>query len=387
MKKVFIILILLLCSCTSGNTGTEDTVYGEYPDIVVTDLEKEENMLWYATYAAVNDYVTIKPVKYRTALLGDKVKVYVVDETGNMREKGSPYYYPVILDGIPCGYVAVYNGENDIYTDYYYGGINPHNLTADQMYAVCGDTGITSRELNYDDQKNNRTYEFIDDLTKNYAVLIENDGTRYIVTEDKAYDLLERKEAEDNDHIEQIRQLLPTSGMYELHVIPDEMVYENHRIYVVENKLSEKDRNEYRKAVKDYIRKFDELSKASVGEMLNSWEVIVNTDLSRTVVKDINPAFFPVIMNGEVITIISASSTDGLIECVGMQPAFTLISENWKSLNKHDFLVLRDNTFSYRNSVCLTKDDKILPVSKNGTTVPDIMNDVIAEVSAYIAER
>ena len=120
--------------------------------------------------------------------------------------------------------------------------------------------------------------------------------------------------------------------------------------------------------------------------MLNSWEVIVNTDLSRTVVKDINPAFFPVIMNGKVITIISASSTNGLIECVGIQPAFTLMSENWESLNKHDILALRDNTFSYRNSVCLTKDDKILPVSKNGTVMPDIMNDVIAVISEHIGE-
>ena len=118
MKKLcLIILIILLCSCSTDNSGIRETVYGEYPDIVTSESEKEENMFWYAMYSATNDYLKITPIKYETALIGSKATVYIVDEAGNMREKGSPYYYPIILDDIPCGFVAVYNGENDLYTD------------------------------------------------------------------------------------------------------------------------------------------------------------------------------------------------------------------------------------------------------------------------------
>jgi len=387
MKKLcLIILIILLCSCSTDNSGIRETVYGEYPDIVTSESEKEENMFWYAMYSATNDYLKITPIKYETALIGSKATVYIVDEAGNMREKGSPYYYPIILDDIPCGFVAVYNGENDLYTDYYYGGINSHGLSDEQMYAVCGDTGITTRDLNYDDQKNNRTYEFIDDLNKKYAVLIENDGSRYIITEDKTYDLLERKEAESDEYAEQIRQLLPAGEAPEFFRIPDEMIYENRTIHVVENKLSDKDRNQYKKAAKDFAGKFDDLKKATVGEMFNSWEVIVNTDLSRTVVSDINPAYFPVIMNDELVTVISVSSVNGSMECIGMPATYTLVSENWNSIKNQSFLVLRDNTFSHRNSVCLTNESIISPASGNGTAVPDIMNDVIEIISTYIGE-
>ena len=120
--------------------------------------------------------------------------------------------------------------------------------------------------------------------------------------------------------------------------------------------------------------------------MFNSWEVIVNTDLSRTVVSDINPVYFPVIMNDELVTVISVSSVNGSMECIGMPATYTLVSENWNSIKNQSFLVLRDNTFSHRNSVCLTNENIISPAFGNGTAVPDIMNDVIEIISTYIGE-
>ena len=394
-KLVFILLasIIILSACSSGQKPKHPkTVYGQMPVIAVSEEQKQENMFWYASYTAANFYLKMEKelVSFTKAYIGERVEVYVVDENGQLRQKGSPYYYPVILDEIPRGYVAVYSGENDLYTTFYYGGLNPYGISDTQMYALCGGTGITSLRTTYDDQKNGRTYEFARDLTKPFIILSKGDLQDYIITEDAVYDFMERKRIDETDeYISSLREKLKDMDDYQIHELPEEMEYVNDKVYYVENVLSDAQDQENRSAALEYISSLPDFSKEknriSIGEMINSWYVIVNTDLSRTVMKDINPAVYPLLQDGKPQLFIRVIREYDQITCTGIPGGFMLIQDNWDQL-KGDYLHVRDNIYQVFNSLIITENELIYDESFDPPIFPILFHGITDELKKHLGE-
>ncbi len=396
MKRSIILLLfaLVLCSCTDqmSEPKNEKTICGEMPVITVSDQQKEENMLWYASFTAANNYLNTVRTKYDKAYIGDRVPVYVVDETGTLRDMGSPFFYPIILDELPYGYVSVYSGADDLYTPGYYGGPNPWNISDTQMYALCSDSGIHTLQTDYDDQKNGRTYEFVENLNKKFAILMENGEKRLIITEDSVYDFQERKKTDSADeYITAVREMVRNSSEYQLHELPSEMAYENKTVWYVENILSDSDNDANVKKVSEFVNELPDFKgeekRVKISDRVNSWYVIVNADLSRTVVSDINPAYYLILINGVFsgVSISVMSDNDG-IHCPWSSSSFPLLNENWKSVKKTDYIVLRDNMFSYQNSLIITSDETIYPQLRIGETgsVPELYADIVDHMKMYL---
>jgi hypothetical protein len=159
----------------------------------------------------------------------------------------------------------------------------------------------------------------------------------------------------------------------------------------VENILSDSDNDANVKKVSEFVNELPDFKgeekRVKISDRVNSWYVIVNADLSRTVVSDINPAYYLILINGVFsgVSISVMSDNDG-IHCPWSSSSFPLLNENWKSVKKTDYIVLRDNMFSYQNSLIITSDETIYPQLRIGEigSVPELYADIVDHMKMYL---
>ncbi len=119
--------------------------------------------------------------------------------------------------------------------------------------------------------------------------------------------------------------------------------------------------------------------------MINSWYVIVNTDLSRTVMKDINPAVYPLLQDGKPQLFIRGIREDDQITCTGTPGGFMLIQDNWDQL-KGDYLHVRDNIYQLFNSLIITENELIYDKSFDPPIFPILFHGITEELKKHLGE-
>lgn len=408
MKKVLLLLlgILLLTGCQShrNNVIHEKTVYGEMPVISVSEQEKEENMKTYASYLAITEYLPLFQQTHKESIesifLGDLVDIYIVDN-GELRKKASPYLYPILINGQPWGVVIVYNGKDDINNvNALYGGLNPFNIGEDQM---CGYVSHTSYA-----RGSNQFYSITENLDKKFVIYL-NEGKMYLVLEDKTLNLQEHyynqiKEATDDQYSAQLREILKENSDYHWYPLDQNMKLEPKAIHIVNNVISDEE-NENRVAkIKEVLKNinFNESVSSkvlSVGQMFNSWQVIFNTDLSISVIRDCDISFYPIYHKKELYSGTMVYDTDRITFYQEYKKEFPEIGKYLATVNPYycnfyltdsrikelgdvtEFIILRNNMIDYNSVVYITKNGI---VTNEGVNVPEIYNAVIDQMKGYI---
>ncbi len=372
-RVVLFLLILLLSGCSLLSPGAvekrqqhPETVIVPLPDITASEEQKETARLEYAKYIAGNEWYERYGYSIQKSdtgfYVGDRMKVLGISN-GKLTELTCPYVYPILSDQRLYGCIDILSADilklpnqGEQYLSYiaqwrsqimpldehqlFYKTIEVSDYRDNNRHHVnflsYGDRFILIRDL--DDSESSRTQQH-----------------GYVVYDEVTIELKSRGvavECEDNEYTLQARKMLQDTEPYQIHPIEPGCQFPIKEIHIVDSVLSDTEIETRRKRAKEELKALGR--SGTVDQPLNLWTLIVNDDLSVSLIKETDLTLFP-LYNRDVAVVFSQN---GNLECaLTSLQTYGIAPQLLAQFNpSKPYLILSDYGFSIQDTVVVTED-------------------------------
>ena len=372
MKKFALVLmsIFLLFGCSGKRQQHPETVIVPLPEITASQQERETARLEYAKYIAGNEWYE----RYSSGIqksdtgfyVGDRIRVFGISN-GELVEKNYPYTYPILTDQRYYGCVEILSGDilnlpdESKHTLSYILQFRSQIMPLDEHQMF-----YQTSELNDYRDNNRHPVNFLSYGDRFILIRDSYDYGRavnqqhgYVVYDDVTIELKSGNvatECQDNEYTLQARKMLQDMGPYQIHPVEAGCQFPVKEVHIVNSVLSDTEIATRRNRAKQELKSLGR--SGSPDQPLNLWTLIVNDDMSVSLIRETDLTLFP-LYNRDCAVVFSM---DGGLGCaVTTLQTYGIAPNLLAQFNpSRPYLVLSDYGFNVQDTVVVT-DDGVVP--------------------------